>query len=145
MPGLRDRTDQRWLVDMILAQIGKPKSRTFTVSDEAFAIIKAYSWPGNIRQLVNVLQYAAAVATGDEILADDLPEILLSATPAAPQPVPQLRNESMNEPPEAANLRKTLRENHWNISAAARSLGIDRTTLHRRMRRFGIEITMTDT
>ena len=144
MPSLRDRSDQRWLVDMILAQIGKPKGRTLAVSDEAFDVIKAYSWPGNIRQLVNVLQYAAAVATGDEILADDLPEILLPNTSLALQPASHLRIDVPDDLPEAASLRHTLRQNQWNISAAARSLGVDRTTLHRRMRRFGIEITMTD-
>ena len=144
MPSLRDRSDQRWLVDMILAQIGKPKGRTLAVSDEAFDVIKAYSWPGNIRQLVNVLQYAAAVATEDEILADDLPEILLPNTCLALQPASHLRIDVPDDLPEAASLRHTLRQNQWNISAAARSLGVDRTTLHRRMRRFGIEITMTD-
>lgn len=93
-----------------------------------------YSWPGNVRQLRNVLRFALAVCDGGTITTDDLPAELMSAdhrAPAATEGPEATRGE-------AAELEAALRRQRWNVTAAAVELGIARATVYRQMKRFGI-------
>jgi transcriptional regulator of acetoin/glycerol metabolism len=94
----------------------------------------AYPWPGNIRELRNVLQYALATCEGDEITVQDLPDECLPPILARCR-----QSATAAEPESAAALRETLRRHRWNVSAAARELGVSRPTMYRRMRVLGIE------
>ncbi|HAB84303.1 MAG TPA: sigma-54-dependent Fis family transcriptional regulator, partial [Pseudomonas sp.] len=81
-----------------------------------------------------VLQYALATCEGDEITVQDLPDECLPRILARSR-----QAESEPEPESAAALRETLRRHRWNVSAAARELGVSRPTMYRRMRLLGIE------
>ncbi|MNR35588.1 Acetoin catabolism regulatory protein [compost metagenome] len=95
-----------------------------------------YAWPGNIRELRNALQYALATAETDEITVNDLPEECLpgvnprQATRSVPPPEQQ--------PNHARELEESLRRQRWNVSAAARELGMSRPTLYRWMKLYNI-------
>ncbi len=150
LPPLRRRTDFDWLVGRLLSEHNRKSPTRLALSDEAAAALRAHRWPGNVRELVNTLDYACAVAGDGIIRCDDLPDRLLHAGreegeentaavgavhAAGPAAVPLI-------PPtlwaERDQLLHALAVRRWNVSAVARDLGIDRTTVHRRMRRFGI-------
>ena len=91
----------------------------------------AAQWPGNLPELNNVLDYAAAMAAGSGgIGLAELPDTLLARGPAhAAPPTPS---------PEGQLLLQYLRAARWNVSAVAHQLGIARKTVYRRMKRWGI-------
>ncbi|ABS69268.1 GAF modulated sigma54 specific transcriptional regulator, Fis family [Xanthobacter versatilis] len=151
LPALRQRADLDWLVARFLAERGGVLRVPFELSGEARAALHAYAWPGNIRELANALDYACAVA-GDAVIAwDDLPDRIRHAAPVATgpcgtAPVALLAGSSAvggmaaggTSPDERGALLALLAAQRWNVSAVARALGVDRTTIHRRMRRLGI-------
>lgn len=141
VPALRERSDRAELLDELLA--AQPGAAGLRMDNEARARLLAYAWPGNIRQLLNGLSYAVALAEGGVIDSDCLPAELqgvLTALPPALAPVApptgnlveQLGNE------EARHLYATLRQYRWNVTAAADSFGISRSTLYRKMKKHGI-------
>jgi transcriptional regulator of acetoin/glycerol metabolism len=126
LPPLRDRSDFDWLVDGLLekhAGGGAPLVLSAAARDR----LRRHRWPGNIRELDNVLAVAAAICDGNLIEPADLPEAVAPDSPA------QERGEG-----RAAELERVLSACGWNISAAARQLGLDRSTIHRQVRRFGL-------
>lgn len=132
LPPLRERSDLGHIVGQLLEKRGQGQSRS--MSAEAMTVLADYAWPGNIRELVNVLDFACAVATGSRIEVDDLPEQVFRKL--GPQAV--RRGDQDQASLEIEQLKEDLRRANWNISAAARQMGVDRTTLHRRMRRLGV-------
>jgi transcriptional regulator of acetoin/glycerol metabolism len=125
LPALSERDDFPWLLERILEKHGMP-GRPLTLSNAARLTILHHRWPGNIRELDNTIAFAAALCDDGLITVEDLPEQL---TPAASPPMVDSRG---------TDLRALLVACNGNISEAARRLGVDRTTLHRRMRRLGI-------
>ena len=105
-----------------------------------------HSWPGNIRELANALDLAMTLCEGDLIEAADLPDFApvraLVAGPAkqaGPAPA-TLADASPGGPVnEQAELRAALIASAGNISESARRLGVDRSTIHRRMKRLGLK------
>jgi sigma-54 dependent transcriptional regulator, acetoin dehydrogenase operon transcriptional activator AcoR len=136
LPALRERSDLAWMVNELLARRCKPDEPRRTISQSALDVLSAYSWPGNIRELVNVIDFACAMASDPEIRMEDLPDQVFEQKAAIAQET-GLAGDNRDE---AAILLDHLKRSGWNISAAARLLGIDRTTLHRRMRRFGVSL-----
>lgn len=147
LPPLRAREDFDWLAGQLLA------NGAARISPEALHRLRAHHWPGNLRELGNVLAVAAALCEDGVIRPADLPEGMdrpaaLPAPPVDPQGVgpgaddPCAADPGMVDPgmvdPGARELSAALAETGGNVAAAARRLGIDRTTAHRRMRRFGI-------
>ncbi|WP_395696862.1 helix-turn-helix domain-containing protein [Methylocella sp.] len=138
LPPLRRRADVGRLVDVLLERRRSSCGEPLSLSEEARAALCAHSWPGNVRELVNCLDYASAVCPGSEISLDDLPETLLAAAtfalapPERPAPAAEAGEDAL------PHLLETLREHRWNVSAVAPALGVDRTTVHRRMRRLGL-------
>ncbi len=125
LPPLCEREDFPWLLDCILekhAVEGQP----LRLSQAARLVVLGYHWPGNIRELDNAIAFAGALCEDGLIEPTDLPEHLVPVAPPA-----------ADDSREMA-LRAVLAASHGNVSEAARRLGIDRTTLHRQMRRFGI-------
>ena len=119
LPPLRQRADLDWLIDRLLAL--RPGKH---LAAPARAALHRHDWPGNVRELAHALDYAAALAATDEIGLDDLPALVASAPPRPDPPTDEI------EP--------VLRRNGWNVSAAAREVGLDRTTVHRRIRKLGL-------
>jgi len=151
LPPLRARTDFEWLVDRLLDDIGR-SGRTRPRLDPAarLALIRR-AWPGNIRELRNTLEVAAALCDDATITPADLPaplgeRLTAGAGPERPHPpvdrcglpaASALRADRRNDAQIGA-LAQALETADGNISAAARALGVDRTTVYRRMRRFGL-------
>ena len=125
---LRERRDLPWLVHKMLGA----QPQAVQLSAEAEHCLRHHAWPGNLRELKNVLDYAAAMAAGSGVIGlAELPDALL-ARGDAHAATPSL-------PPEAQLLLQYLRAARWNISAVAHQLGVTRMTVYRRMKRWGIE------
>ncbi|MCB2189482.1 MAG: sigma 54-interacting transcriptional regulator [Deltaproteobacteria bacterium] len=106
-------------------------------SPPALELLLNYDYPGNVRELENILEHACLLCQGDVIKEDHLPWSLLEdSRPARPAAAaPPLEEE---EPEEKLLLLAALEKHRWKRAAAARALGLDRTTLWRRMKRWGI-------
>ena len=146
LPPLRERSDKASLIAAILAEEAAGQALPAPrLSARAQSLLSAHDWPGNIRQLRNTLRAALALCDGDEIDVEHLPAGF--AASARPQLPPQrlssigwgerpARPEPAAGPtagPVAQALLATLQAHHWNISDAARSLGLSRSTVYRRM------------
>lgn len=122
LPALRDRRDLFWLVDRVMATaFGRP----VLLAPDALPPLAAHGWPGNLRELAGLAAMLAAVLPGASIAATDLPETIQDTAPRAAGGV--------------ALLAQVLRETGGNVSETARRMGVDRTTIHRRMRRMGLK------
>ena len=97
-------------------------------------ILKAYSWPGNIRELKNVLIRAILESRGSILLADAVESVLTDSEAGVVDSKDAL---SMGEV-ERNHIRQAMSESGGNLSAAARSLGISRPTLRKRLRYYGL-------
>jgi DNA-binding NtrC family response regulator len=109
------------------------------ISREVMQRLMRHDFPGNVRELENILEHAHVLSRGREVGVEDLPEWLQGDVPkeaeAAPASLAAL---------EAAFIRDVLARNSWHRTAAARELGIHVTTLHRRIRRLGLELPPHD-
>ena len=136
LPPLRQRSDLPWIVTQLLERRPCADGVRRSISRPALGVLSVYSWPGNIRELVNVIDFACAIAADPEITIADLPDqVFRRRLDGPPDTEDRLTPAAASE---AATLRENLRRAGWNVSATARLLGIDRTTLHRRMRRLGV-------
>ncbi|MBD5802964.1 Acetoin catabolism regulatory protein [Azoarcus sp. Aa7] len=136
LPALRERRDRDYLIDQLLAVEGAELGTNATLAPAARAVLHDYAWPGNVRQLRNVLRFALAVCDGESITPDDLPAELMAA--AAPEPEETRAVPAVAGGSEAAQLESALRRHRWNVTAAAAELGICRATVYRQMKRHGI-------
>lgn len=140
LPPLRDRReDIPILVSYFLAKSAEAAGvPALTPTDETLAILAEYDWPGNVRELQNALERAVVVATGDEILPATLPHRVREA------PTPRLgaseapANPTM-EVVERAYILWVLQAEGGNKTRAAEVLGIDPSTLYRKLNRYGID------
>jgi PAS domain S-box-containing protein len=133
LPPLRERTDDiPLLVAHFLARIGAANDRAgLRVTSAALERMQASRWPGNVRQLINALEYGVITSRGEEIDVPDLPAAI-AADPGGPPPV---RRRSAPTP-EA--IRTALADAGGSRTAAARALGISRVTLWKRMKESGL-------
>jgi transcriptional regulator of acetoin/glycerol metabolism len=141
LPPLRERQDKSALIRHIFAQ-EVAATPSVTLSEDLIEALCAHSWPGNIRQLRNVLRGMIAMRTSDRLDIGNLPSDYGIGVPV---PETQTRESSPEtqslNPLEKAERAALLREidlHHGNISRVASKLGIGRNTLYRKMRRLGI-------
>ncbi|MCC6782843.1 MAG: sigma-54-dependent Fis family transcriptional regulator [Planctomycetes bacterium] len=148
MPPLRERRlDIPLLAEHFLRRFtGENQRAVRGFTPAAMAKLVAASWPGNVRQLENVVERAVVLCEGDEIDAHDLPAEL-EALPGGDPPSPEsmlapsdalLPLKVALEGPERAIIERALRHFGGNRERAAESLGINRSTLFSKMRRLGI-------
>ncbi len=144
VPPLRERReDIPLLAEHVLKELRRRgRNRVRAVSPEAMRLLMEYPWPGNVRELENVMERGAVCARGSVLGVDDLPDevrgFVRSAHgetlhPEAPGP-----STDDAEAGERDRLLHALEGNRWNRTAAASALGMDRTTLWRKMKRLGI-------
>jgi DNA-binding NtrC family response regulator len=138
LPPLKERKeDIPALVDHFLStrQIGKIKLK---VGPEAMAALMNYDWPGNIRELANVIERAQILAEGDTITPDDLPDAVVAA---APSPLPAVEEPDSNKlrDIERQHVRRVLGDMHGNKVQTAKALGISRRALYRLIDRYKID------
>ncbi len=137
IPPLRQRVeDIPLLAQAFLEQAEAEVGRSgLSLSDEAVAALQEFPWPGNVRQLQNVVLRAAAMAAGPEILASHLPvEVSRGVAEASRRPAPAPAPES----PERQALAEHLERRSWNVARVAEESGVSRMTLYRRMQRLGL-------
>jgi DNA-binding NtrC family response regulator len=141
LPALRNRrSDIPALAQTFLNQLREDTNRTVTgFSDDAMAALEAYPWPGNIRELQNVVERAVLLGKGDRIVPADLPrEIAGGAALRVSRTGIRTLKEAL-EAPERQIILEVLEANGWNRNATADSLGVNRTTLYKKMKRLGLE------
>jgi len=141
LPPLRERQDKAALIRHIFAQ-EVAATPSVTLSEDLVDALCAHSWPGNIRQLRNVLRGMIAMRTSDRLDIGNLPSDYGIGVPVAETQLRELSPETQSlNPLEKAERAALLREidlHHGNISRVASKLGIGRNTLYRKMRRLGI-------
>jgi transcriptional regulator with PAS, ATPase and Fis domain len=128
------RADVEPLARHLLRRVTARHGRSLLLAPDALRALLRYPWPGNVRELENALEYAVAVCRGQTIHAEDLPAEVLEAQPApadAPIPAPSPQPAGNGE---RERLRYALEASHWRRDEAARTLGMSRTTLWRKMR-----------
>jgi DNA-binding NtrC family response regulator len=108
-------------------------------TDEAMTALEQYRWPGNVRELANVIERAVLLGKGGLIGVADLPGALLSGGSRALEPVGGRTLKQALEEPERRIILEVLESNQWNRHATADALGINRTTLYKKMKRLGLE------
>lgn len=137
LPALRERSDLDALIDHFLAQ--ESRAAPLTLSAAARACLHQHDWPGNIRELEQVLRRGAALAEDEHIDLVDLPaELTAAASGAQLEP---LSDDSVTlQQTEAGAVQAALVLHEGNVSAAAKALGIARATLYRKIRRYGLSL-----
>lgn len=139
LPALRQRQDMARLIQMILQIEQAPQA---TLSEEVMAIFASHPWPGNVRQLHNVLRTAVALAEGSVIQRTHLTHDFLDEMAACANTTPTVTDISefvgnLKEQSETA-IRQAMHQHGGNISAVARQLGISRNTLYRRLKELNL-------
>ena len=104
------------------------------IDPETYEILEAYSWPGNARELRNIIERMAILTTGNVLTLDSVPVEIRLAQGSAPKS----NLKEARETAEREHILKALDETNWNVSGAARALGMERTNLHKRIRALGL-------
>ena len=143
LPPLRDRTDVREIVTRLLLTQGGAE---WTLAADVWQLMLSHPWPGNLRQLANVLATAIAIATPDtQIRLEHLPDDFLDdeacsrRAPAttklevADAPVNPVTTDGSLEHLATEAMQRALVRHHGNVSAAARELGVSRNTVYRKL------------
>jgi two-component system response regulator HydG len=135
LPPLRDRkADIPLLVNSFLEKFSDPSRPGQTVSEDAMRRIMAYDWPGNIRELENAIERAVALGSGPVLHVGDLPSNLQYT--AAAEKLPESDELVPLEALERRAIFRALRETSGDKLAAARILGIGKTTLYRKLKQY---------
>ena len=165
MPALRERPgDIPLLAEHFLEKYCRETGRSRTISDEAMSALRAYAWPGNVRELENAIERAVVLSRAASISAADLPETVVAAnrgehSRGMPRlngtPLPQgegsIRIPALSggwnpmpltdalQEPERQILLAALDANSWNRRQTADDLQINRTTLYKKIRQYGLD------
>ena len=140
LPSLKERiSDIPLLADHFLRQVCEDAGKVVSgFTDEAMLALQRYRWPGNVRELENVIERAVLLGRDNVIGLADLPTALaagnINVEPAAGRPLKQAL-----ESPERQIIREALEAASWNRNLTAEALGINRTTLYKKMKRLGLE------
>jgi len=137
IPPLRNRLDDLpELVSSFIARYSEKNGKAIShISDGAMQKLKEYSWPGNVRELERVVERAVAMSAGSVLEAEDFPDL---APVAAKAEVGETRISL--ESVEKAHIARVLAETGYNKSKASEILGIDRATLYRKAKNYGIDL-----
>jgi transcriptional regulator of acetoin/glycerol metabolism len=151
LPALRDRADKERVIHHALA-VETGNGRPAAIEMDALQRLLAYPWPGNIRELRNVIRTALAICEGGVVRGIDLPrEIREADINGAGGPLPPLVPGALAgsdsavpvnplKAAERAALVRVIAECHGNMTRVAAQLGMSRNTLYRRMKRHAIPL-----
>ncbi len=141
LPALRERPDRAMLIRGVLA--AESDGEPVCMSEATFAALHDYSWPGNIRQLRNVLRTAVALSEDGVIRLENLPSEIARLPPkeqAQGIDAPSLvRQEDVLSNSEKEALLRVLNQHRWHITNTSVYLGLSRNTLYRKMKKHGIK------
>ncbi|AKV05099.1 Fis family transcriptional regulator [Pseudomonas fluorescens NCIMB 11764] len=135
LPALRERSDKSQLLDFLLAQ--EAGGETVLIDEPARQALLGFAWPGNVRQLRNVLRTLAALCDGGRIGLEDLPVMIRQARPMPVVAVDQPSEHPLDDAERLA-LLNVLEQTRWHMTHTAEQLGVSRNTLYRKLRKHGI-------
>jgi DNA-binding NtrC family response regulator len=141
LPGLRDRIADipllaKHFLEQICLESGK---KVHGFSDEALIALQRHRWQGNVRELQNIVERAVLLGKHDKVGVEDLPLALASGAPISASPAAGRTLKQALEAPERQIILEVLESNNWNRHQTAETLGINRTTLYKKMKRLGLE------
>jgi PAS domain S-box-containing protein len=141
LPPLRERMeDIPLLVNHFIAKFSALRGKEISgVSPEALAILMKHEYPGNVRELENIIEHAFVLCPGGMIQPEHLPDELQPRTKLAHSETIDLLGEY-----EKDLILSALQKNQWNRLKTAKDLGIHKTTLFRKIRKLGIDLPTTD-
>lgn len=133
LPPLRERIDDvPLLAAHFINKYNVELSKKFDrVERKAMDLMMNYHWPGNVRELENVIERAMVIDQGPQVQVNHLPFCDMESSPTE-------ELQSLQEV-EKMHIEKMLQKNDWNIAKTARLLSIDRSTLHKKIKKFGLE------
>jgi len=146
VPPLRERKEdiERLARHFLEFFCGQESRETKTLLPEALQALLSYNWPGNIRELKNLIERMVIMTPGQEIHRDDLPQSILRSTGTSNEEIElgaaaAASYREAKELFEIQFLRQKLDENNWNISKTAEEIGLERSNLHRKIKSYGLE------
>jgi two-component system response regulator AtoC len=136
IPPLRERPEDipllvEHMIERVNLETGKSVKR---VSEDAMALLIQYKWPGNIRELKNVIERSVVLAKDNVITVNEVGPCV-SRGIKDPESVKDMSLESV----EKNHIARVLNDNNWNISISAQILGIDRTTLYNKIKKYNLQ------
>jgi two-component system, NtrC family, nitrogen regulation response regulator NtrX len=136
VPSLRERQqDIPAMAEYFLCEFcDRNNFRKRSFEAEVMSALQAYPWPGNARELRNVVERMAILSAGEAIGLDAVPSEIRHHKDNSPKSSVQEARESA----ERDHIQRALDAANWNVSSAARALGMERTNLHKRMRALGV-------
>ncbi len=143
LPPLRERKEDLMdLIQTLLGRINRELHRNVGhISREVLDCLEHYHWPGNIRELENVLMKSVALSHGDTLTRDLLPPTMCGGTDAG-MPLPHTANKPLElwslEEMEQAHIERVLDGTNWHKGRACEILGISRPRLRRMIRQYGL-------
>ena len=140
LPPLKDRpADIPLLAEHFLRMFSSVHSREkLGIHERAMEFLQRYAWPGNIRELENVMERAVLLSKGTYIITDDLPAALITQNRSEQHACPATLKTALAEPERNA-IHAALEANGWNRQKTAKALNVNRTTLYLKMKRYGLE------
>jgi DNA-binding NtrC family response regulator len=133
MPALSQRKEDipllaEHFLQRFIQETNKPIDK---IDREAMDEMMLYDWPGNVRELENAMERAVVVGKSRQIMPEDLPIL-------CHEPLHAPRNNSLKEV-EKAHILQILTDNDWNIARSAKMLGIDRSTLYSKIKKYNLQ------
>jgi DNA-binding NtrC family response regulator len=114
------------------------KREKLGITEETFEYLEHYSWPGNIRELENVIERAVLLSKSKYISLEDLPSSIKQNQSRGQEDYEPMSLKELLSGPEKDFIRQALEANHWNRQETARALQINRTTLFKKMKHYGL-------
>jgi two-component system response regulator HydG len=135
LPSLgRRKNDIPLLVSFFLKKFSKEQEKSIDgIDSEAMRVLMDYNWPGNIRELENCIEYAVTLSKFNQVFVSDLPGHLPDSLKNQTNTAPKVLTAN-----EETIIRKVFEECRWNKTAAASNLGISRSTLYEKLKKYNI-------
>jgi transcriptional regulator with PAS, ATPase and Fis domain len=137
-PTLKERSgDILMLAENFLQEFAQQQNKIIRkISDEAILLLKMYSWPGNIRELRNIIERATILCESDVLQPRDFPVAILNS--GSRETLSSLNKDQAPDDPHKVKIIASLEKNQWNKTLAAKDLNMSRTTLWRKMKAYSL-------
>jgi transcriptional regulator of acetoin/glycerol metabolism len=135
LPALRERSDKSQLLDYLLAE--EARGETVLIDGPAREALLGFAWPGNVRQMRNVLRTLAALCDDGRIGLEDLPAMIRQVRQVVMPKIAEPCDHPL-EDAERLALLNALEHTRWHMTNTAEQLGVSRNTLYRKLRKHGI-------